>query len=312
MKKSLYILVILKELIQKGEVNIQRLAMRFEVHERTIQRYIEDLKEVFDDNIKKIGKNYHFIDTNFLSRSMLDFNKDELEKFIDLALMIDGKFIEKLDSKTAKYFKQLQKDFSKYYLIKPIYSEKPYQNEEVLRKVKQAIKYKQYSTIMYNSNQKEQIPNAKIIKILYMEGNYYVATLTDDYRNNGFKLLRLSFIENIKLDSKTYHTEVEASEYIKNIQTLFSQYKKEPYEVVLQIDSSIKKHFKQKKFLPSQKIVSLDKTSKDDLIISYKVTSDMEILPLIKKWMPLIKIVSPQILKDRYKQDLKEALSDYL
>ena len=62
------------------------------------------------------------------------------------------------------------------------------------------------------------------------------------------------------------------------------------------------KQFIVKKHLRSQEIIE---TREDGLLLRFKITNNMELLPLIKKWIPLIKIVSaPQHLKDALKRDL--------
>ena len=72
----------------------------------------------------------------------------------------------------------------------------------------------------------------------------------------------------------------------------------------IEVDKSIKRFFKQKKFLSSQTILKED----DNLFLSYKITNDMEILPLVRKWLPNIKIISPKSTKDKFKNELQSYL----
>ena len=76
--------------------------------------------------------------------------------------------------------------------------------------------------------------------------------------------------------------------------------------MVLEVDVSIKRIFKQKKFLSSQTILK----EEDNLFVSYKVTNDMEILPLIGKWLPNIKIISPESTKEKFLDELKLYLNN--
>src|SRR5690606_17909290 len=112
------------------------------------------------------------------------------------------------------------------------------------------------------------------------------------------------FVDKIDLYATTFKKEYEAEDFLKKFQTLFSNYKKEPFEVVLKIDESVKRFFINKKFLSSQTILE----NKDDLIVSFKVTNSMEILPLVKKWLPNIKIVSPKEIKEQFEEELREYL----
>ncbi|MFA6144998.1 MAG: WYL domain-containing protein [Sulfuricurvum sp.] len=79
------------------------------------------------------------------------------------------------------------------------------------------------------------------------------------------------------------------------------------FEVVVEIDPSIAHYFELKKFLNSQEIIE----KKDDgkLIVSFDVTSDEDVDNLIKAWLPHIKILSPEWLRTKIRDELKEYLS---
>ena len=175
---------------------------------------------------------------------------------------------------------------------------------DLLFDIKNAIKNSRYTKIVYESDKKYIFDEAKILKIIFAEGNFYIAILTKEELNNGFKFLRLNFISDIKLYSNSFKKDIEAEYFIKNFQTLFSSYKEKTYEVILKINPSVKRFFLQKKFLSSQKIIE----NKEYLTLSFEITNDMEILPLVKKWLPNIKIISPKTLKDKFNEELKSYL----
>ena len=60
--------------------------------------------------------------------------------------------------------------------------------------IKIAIKNKRYVNIGYFSDKEFIFEEAKILKIIFTDGNFYVATLTNDDVHNGFKFLRLNFV----------------------------------------------------------------------------------------------------------------------
>ena len=64
--------------------------------------------------------------------------------------------------------------------------------------------------------------------------------------------------------------------------------------------------FKAKKFLPSQNILE----EKDDgtLILSFKVTQDLEVEELIKKWIPFLTVIAPLTLKEKIDEELRSYL----
>ena len=221
--------------------------------------------------------------------------------------LIDFDFVTKFDENSSNFLKKIQKNYSLTYMIKQPAFENIFGKKELISDIKNAIKNKRYVNIRYFSDKEFVFEEVKILKIVYTDGNFYVATLTNDEINNGFKFLRLNFITQIELLKNSFQRVIEGEMFLKNFQTIFSNYKIEPYEVILEVDSSIKRFFKQKKFLTSQAI--LEEKENGNLIISYNITNDMEIFPLIRKWLPNIKIISPQSSKDKFIKELVDYIN---
>ena len=76
-------------------------------------------------------------------------------------------------------------------------------------------------------------------------------------------------------------------------------------KVLLEIDPAVSKYFEKKQYFPLQKIV---KKHKDGRIVLQTQVSDqfMEIIPTIHEWLPMIKILAPQELKDFSKKLVSE------
>lgn len=303
-KKSTLQLQLLKELLEGKKVCLKTFSSKFDISLRTAQRYIEDLAEIFGDNLIKDSELYSFISNSILETNILDFNKKELENFVDLYSLLEFDFSKHLDEKNRTIFQKMEKKYSQTYMIKQNPFEKFSQKKELLFDIKDAIKNRRYTKIEYISDKKYIFEDVKILKIVFAEGNFYLAVLTPDEINSGFKFLRLNFVDKIDLYPNSFKRDYEAEDFLKKFQTLFSNYKKEPFEVVLKIDESVKRFFINKKFLSSQIILE----NKDDLIVSFKVTNSMEILPLVKKWLPNIKIVSPKEIKEQFEEELREYL----
>ncbi|OCL90764.1 WYL domain-containing protein [Arcobacter porcinus] len=304
-KKSILQLELLKELLEGKKISLKVFSSKYDLSIRTAQRYIEDIIEVFEENIIKDSEYYSFISNSIFETNILNFNKKELENFVDLYSLLDFDFSKNLDEKDKTILQKMEKKYSQVYMIKQNPFEQFTQKKDLLFDIKDAIKNRRYTKIEYTSDKKYIYEQAKILKIVYAEGNFYLAILTNEELNNGFKFLRLSFLDKIILYPNSFKKDYEAEDFLKNFQTLFSNYKKEPFEVVLKVDNKIKRFFINKKFLSSQKIVE----NKEDLILSFKVTNSMEILPLVKKWLPNIKIISPKNLKDQLENELREYLN---
>ena len=239
-----------------------------------------------------------------MEKNILNFDKKEFEILIDLVSLLEFDISNKFDENTKKFVNKIQKQYSQSYMIKQNPFEKLSLKRDLLFDIKNAIKNNRYTKIVYESDKKYIFDEAKILKIIFAEGNFYIAILTKEELNNGFKFLRLNFISDIKLYSNSFKKDIEAEYFIKNFQTLFSSYKEKTYEVILKINPSVKRFFLQKKFLSSQKIIE----NKEYLTLSFEITNDMEILPLVKKWLPNIKIISPKTLKDKFNEELKNYL----
>ncbi|WP_418186814.1 WYL domain-containing protein [Aliarcobacter lanthieri] len=305
-KKSTMQLQLLKELLEGKKVCLKTFSSKYDINLRTAQRYIEEISEIFGDNLIKSEELYSFISSSIFEKNILNFDKKELEIFVDLYSLIDFDFSSKLDLNSQKFIKKLEKNYSQIYMIKQNPFENLLQKKDLLFNIKDAIKNRRYVNIEYTSDKKYIFEQAKILKIVFAKENFYLAVLTNDEINNGFKFLRLSFVEKVILYPNSFKKDLEAEYFLKNFQTLFSYYKEKSYEVVLKVDNSVKRFFLQKNFLSSQKIVE----NNEDLILSFEITNDMEILPLVKKWFPNIKIVSPKELKNKFEEEIKEYLKN--
>jgi len=78
-------------------------------------------------------------------------------------------------------------------------------------------------------------------------------------------------------------------------------------EVLVEVDSKKARFFKLKKFLPSQKIVQTQNDG--SLLLAFKVTQEMEMEELVKKWIPYMRVIEPLSLKEKIEGDLRQYLS---
>lgn len=303
-KKSTLQLELLKQLLEGKKISLKEFSEINDISIRTTQRYIKEIQEIFEDNILKENEQFSFISNLFLEKNILTFNKKELEIFVDLSHIFNFDFINRFENLKFDFIKKIEKNYSKVYLMKQNPIENIFLKKEMFFDIKDAIKNRRYSNIEYESDRKFYFENSKILRIIFAEGNFYIVVLTNEEINNGLKFLRLNFIKSIKLLANSFQKDYEAEDFLKKFQTLFSQYKVPNYKVEIEVDKSIKRFFLQKSFLSSQKIVK----DEDNLILSFDITNDMEILPLVKKWLPNIKILSPLSTKMKLENELKEYL----
>ena len=305
MKKSVAILKILEDLKKGKTICTNEYAKYLGVNVRSIQRYLEEISQFYNVEFVKPKRGcYYLPQISNIKENIIDIKESEdFEKFADILGILNKEVLEFLGIEKDIIKKIVDNDV---FLIKENPVEK-FLNTHIYKKIKNAIKYKKVLDIVYKPDERYEFKNVKPLKIIFAEGNWYLTAISDDEINNGFKFLRINFIKEIKEYSKTFKVPKEAIEFLENFQSLFSRYKVKPFEVVLEVDNEVKRFFKVKKFLPSQTIIGENESS---LIIRYYVTSIDEILLLVKKWLPFVKIKSPKFLRDKLINDLKNYLDN--
>jgi predicted DNA-binding transcriptional regulator YafY len=201
------------------------------------------------------------------------------------------------------------KDSKKYYEFK----NKPFENFKsdnvLLKELESKIKHQKYINIQYDINGKINKFEVKPYKIVFINENFYLACEIE-HEILEFAMYRLSKIKSIEDTPKTFHKNIEIENFIKDMQTPFStykrDYKKNLINVVLDVDKSKAFYFENKKYLKSQELI--EKKEKGNLLLSFKVTQEMEIEELVKKWIPFVKVIEPISLRDKIESDLKSYL----
>ncbi len=305
-KKSIAILKILQDLKKGKTICTAEYANYLGVDRRSVQRYIEEIENFYGvEFIKPKRGCYYLPQISKIKENIIDIKENEdFEKFADILGILNKEVLEFLGIEESIVKKIIDEDI---FLVKENPVEK-FLKLDIYKKIKRAIKYKKVLEIEYAPDEKYHFTNVKPLKIIFAEGNWYLSALSDDDINNGFKFLRINFIKDIKETSKTFKPPKEALEFLENFQSLFSRYKVKSFEVIIEVDNEVKRYFKVKKFLPSQTIIG---ENEDFLTLKYYVTSEDEILLIVKKWLPFIRIKSPEFLREKLKKDLKNYLDNF-
>ncbi len=101
--------------------------------------------------------------------------------------------------------------------------------------------------------------------------------------------------------------ETELEELLQNSLSIWFSKSTEPFEVKLYADENAAKYFKRRP-LSTQIVECLN--SDGTMEFSIKITHEMEILPIVKYWIPHLHIIEPQWIQDIIDDDLKEYLND--
>jgi len=281
--------------------------------EKTLRRDLDVIKEYFPESFelirggekgcyKAITKDIfsNFMDKDTLALMVQTFNIAQRNNILEgLNISEDDKRI--INSKIKKSKECYE------FITKPYETKKG--DVQLLKEIERAITWKRYATIIQKERGGEKEYEVKPYKIVFMNENFYLAGENTDIEH-PFTIFRISNIQEIKLHTKTFHLNPDIESFIKELQTPFPKYtpnyRTHMIEVLVEVDSKKARFFKLKKFLPSQRIVE----TKDDgsLLIAFKVTQEMEMEELIKKWIPHMKVIEPLSLKEKIEDDLRQYL----
>ena len=166
----------------------------------------------------------------------------------------------------------------------------------------EAILSKNSIKIKYSTDKKISEIKINPIKIVNFEGLWYLVA-TDE--NSKLKSYYLKNAQLLKVYKTTFIISKEIGDILNNaISIWFSD--NEPFEVIMEIDNHVAKFFKQKPISSTQTILSEDDTK---MTISVMATSDFEIIPIVKSWIPFIKIISPSRIQDKVKEEAAKFLA---
>ena len=277
--------------------------------EKTIRRDLDAIKKFFPHSFeriqgkkgcyKAITKNIfnQLIDKERLALLVQTFNIAQQNNFLD-TLNIKAE-----DKKIIAH--KIEKSKECYHFIS-----KPFETKKgdtlLLKEIEKAIIWRRYSTLFHRERGEIKEYQIKPYKIIFINEIFYLATenLEGEF---PFSLFRVSNIQEIQHQSKTFQINPDIADFIQYMQTPFSLYKTDFRKYLITVKLVVSKEkarfFKVKKFLPSQKV----EEERDDgsLIISFLVTKEMEVEEMIKKWIPHLNVISPLSLKEKIEEDLR-------
>jgi len=283
--------VILSKLNDGEALSVKELAKEFGTSDRTIQRdFNERLLSfpIYQENKKwKMQDGFKLEKIKSLEDEIV---LDIIEKITE---SIGGRFSTKAQKLLSKIKNE---DFNPIYAklnIEDI-SDK-FENIQILET---AIKEKKEITCSYNDEKnKVYTRTIKPLKIVNYEGFWYLIALQND-------ILKKYYLKNISqptLTDTTFKTDTKLDTLLDNSISIWFQKDTEPFEVKLLADKSSAKFFKRRP-LPTQKIESINSDGSMEFTIT--ITHEMEILPIIKYWIPTLFVIEPQSIKDIVKENI--------
>ena len=280
---------ILTKLNMGYQLSIKELAFEFGVSTRTISRDFDRLNTylpLLQDNENK----KFYLDSNYLGKiAPKDIrNFAQLSGISHLYPSLAMSFLrELLDSRAHQ-----------------IYSAKGYsfedasQFKELFKVLGKAIQEQRQIGFIYKGEPRLVQP----YRLIHHHGSWYLAAV----RKDQLRTYRISHIQ-LMHDTHEYPQFIPDQDIVKVVEDDDSiWFGQDKQEIILSIDSQVAFYFKQRSILPEQQIVR--ELGDGGLLVSSKINHDMQLLPLIRFWIPHLKIVNPERLQDEMEKGLKEYL----
>ncbi|MGE3298994.1 MAG: helix-turn-helix transcriptional regulator [Arcobacter sp.] len=302
------VIEILKDLEDGKLLCLTNLAYKYDTSERSIRRDFELIREIFGDIIISPQKGcYQVVSKNLLDNVLNSTELYMLKNILKLSDKSKLSLSKDVDENIKKAM--LKEESDSPYLFKQKPYEEIYENKEKFKFLEHAIKFRKEIRFRYTNLDKINYFILKPYKIVFLSENFYLASEIELKRNGvNVTMSRIAMIDELSTTGNSFYHNHDIMNYINYAQSPWATYKpnfKEHLkEVVIEVPKEQAKYFKLKKFFPSQKILSEDENG--TIQISYTVTSENEVVGLIKQWIPHVKIISPQSLINLFEKVAKD------
>ena len=271
------------------QLSVQELAREFQVSTRTIERDFDRLNSylplIQDAQTKKF-----YLESSYLGRFKLQDIKNfaQLSGINDLYPSLDISFLRELfDNRASLVFSAKGYNF-----------EDATQYAEHFKTLTGSIQKRQQIALFYRG----QIRVVKPYRLIHHMGNWYLAAV----RKQKFRVYRLGRIEKIICSRRLSQFEHDQTvlQQLKDEDGIWFQHEKQ--EVILSVHPDVAIYFKQRRIFPEQAVLNESETG--ELVISCQIRHQKQLNPLVRYWIPYLKILKPEHLQ----QELDDSLQGYL
>ena len=276
---------ILLKLNQGESFNPQELADEFGVHERTIYR---DLNR-FAGIVERSSDGKYRIVPEYQGK----LRPKDLETFAKL-VGVDELFPQ---SGTRFLMALLDTLSQSSFLVRGHHYEKLKPHDAQFQQLDNAIRDGKRCTLTYADKRRTLEP----YRLVNNKGIWYLAA-TDEGRLKSFSLSRIS---QLVVGGDSLEPRADIQRKIEDDDDVW--FSEEKTEVLLSVAPQVAYYFQRRKLLPQQVI---DKELENGgLIVSSRVSDENQILPLVRYWIPHVRILEPGWLRDANCEGLKKYMS---
>lgn len=275
-------------MLDNGEsLNLKELAIKFEVSERTLARDISRLKSAKLDLglVSDLEGEQKYRTTNKV------FKLKDIQKFAK----ISGAYGVYPELKPSFLKKLLADDQQGVYEAKGYAYEDASKLEKLLAMLSEAIEKNQQIGFLYNAEPRVVEP----YRLIHHHGSWYLAAV----RKGKLLTYRVSRITRSyqQHELSTFKPNPDILKQLEDEDSIW--FGREKSEVILKVHADVVLHFMQRQLFPEQELV---KTLEDGgILVSSKISHAMQLLPLVRYWIPHVEIISPEHLQNELEVGLK-------
>ena len=316
-KATYTVLEILSYLYEKETFCVNDVIDEFDLDRQAFMRHFKTIRVFFKNELgKDIAENtsrgcFRIINRHVFKQALNFGDNKELLGYIQILQEILPNYYNKLDKRIQKRVSSEQAKADSVYHFHESAREEP-ADPEILAGIESSIRKKRKSELVYETRKGPRLyKNIKPLRIIFMEGNLYLACITEGNEDYSYTTFRIYKIKSYEHGSEVFNDTVMvkmAKDFSQNFQTPFSNFRAERREVVLLVSKKYANFFLQKKYLRSQKE---ELQSDGSVLLTYQVDNYKEIRQIVRKWIPNIWIVKPEEWREKLRLELTEYLKNY-
>ncbi|QJB48089.1 WYL domain-containing protein [Acinetobacter sp. NEB149] len=267
------------------QLRAAELVAEFQVSIRTIERDFDRLGSylpLLQDEQKR-----YYLEPSYLGR----FKLQDIQTFAQLSGIselypaLDMSFMrELLDERANQVFS-----------AKGYYFEDAKQFAKHFKLLASAIYKRQQVELQYS----DQLRIIKPYRLIHHHGIWYLVGVDQD----KLRTYRLSQVQQLKLVSKaeSFAHDPEILKMLADEDSIWFGQQKQ--QVLIRVQPEVTVFFEERRLFPEQRIEQEAETG--ELVISCQIRHEMQLLPLVRYWLPYVKIIEPIHFQQKLEQDLQ-------
>jgi len=288
---------ILERLENTEELSIGSLAIEWGVDPKTIQRDFDKLKQMYPDRLERSeDKKRYRKPINRKAQNDGDLIIEMLESMVkDMGVDIYKKahpLLERLQ-------RQIKSPFYTRLDVEDIG-----ESLDIILKIERAIAENREVVLTYTpygEKEPKTYMNVKALKIIVYEGFWYMLSIHDGLTKKFY----IKSIHSCKSTDTIFKRDQKIIDRLENAINVWFATNVEPYEVRLWVMKEVVTYFERKPIAKNQKLYKQRDGSAE---LVFKVTNDEEIYPLLKYWLPMVRVIEPAHIQQKF----EEMISSYL